>query len=155
MTDVKNKTSYDETVDEALLQQFFADSARMDIADDGFTDRVMRRLPEEVDARCYRLYRLWTAAMAAVCVAVFFFVNGFQLLKLRVCGAVGGFLGDVAHAVQDRVASFSPLTSGSLPASVSFPPSADWTTLLHTSLMIAIALVVLGSLVLYDLNESV
>ena len=45
MTDVKNKTSYDETVDEALLQQFFADSARMDIADDGFTDRLMRRLP--------------------------------------------------------------------------------------------------------------
>lgn len=149
MTDVKNKTSYDETADEALLQRFFADSARMDIADDGFTDRVMRRLPEEVDARCYRLYRLWTAAMVAVCVAVFFFVNGFQLLKLRVCGAVGGFLGDVVHAIQDRVGSLS------LPASVSFPPSADWTTLLHTSLMIAIALVVLGSLVLYDLNESV
>ena len=103
MTDVKNKTSYDETVDEALLQRFFADSARMDIADDGFTDRLMRRLPEEVDTRCYRLYRLWTAAMVAVCVAVFFFVNGFQLLKLRVCRAVGGFLGDVVHAVQDRV----------------------------------------------------
>lgn len=149
MTDVKNKISYDETVDEALLQRFFADSARMDIADDGFTDRLMRRLPEEVDARCYRLYRLWTAAMVAVCVAVFFFVNGFQLLKLRVCGAVGGFLGDVVHAVQDRVGSLS------LPAYVSFSPSADWTTLLHTSLMIAIALVVLGSLVLYDLNESV
>ncbi len=149
MTDVKNKISYDESVDEALLQRFFADSARMDIADDGFTDRLMRRLPEEVDARCYRLYRLWTAAMIAVCVAVFFFVNGFQLLKLRVCGAVGGFLGDVVHAVQDRVGSLS------LPASVSFPPSADWTTLFHTSFMIAIALVVLGSLVLYDLNESV
>lgn len=149
MTDVKNKTSYDETVDEELLQRFFADSARMDIADDGFTDRLMRRLPEEVDTRCYHLYRLWTAAMIAVCVAVFFFVNGFQLLKLRVCGAVGGFLGDVVHAVQDRVGSLS------LPASVSFPPSAEWTTLFHTSLMIAIALVVLGSLVLYDLNESV
>lgn len=149
MTDVKNKTSYDAPVDEELLQRFFADSARMDIADDGFTDRLMRRLPEEVDTRCYRLYRLWTAAMVAVCVAVFFFVNGFQLLKLRVCGAVGGFLGDVVHAVQDRVGSLS------LPASVSFPPSAEWTTLFHTSFMIAIALVVLGSLVLYDLNESV
>lgn len=149
MTDVKNKISYDETVDEALLQRFFADSTRMDIADDGFTDRLMRRLPEEVDVRCYRLYRLWTAAMVAVCVAVFFFVNGFQLLKLRVCGAVGGFLGDVAHAIQDRVGSLS------LPASVSFSPSAEWTTLFHTSLMIAIALVVLGSLVLYDLDESV
>lgn len=153
MTDVKNKISYDETVDEALLQRFFADSTRMDIADEGFTDRLMRRLPEEVDTRCYRLYRLWTAAMAAVCVAVFFFVNGFQLLKLRVCGAVGGFLGDVAHAIQDRVGSLS--LSLSLPAFVSFPPSAEWTTLFHTSLMIAIALVVLGSLVLYDLNESV
>lgn len=153
MTDVKNKISYDETVDEALFQRFFADSTRMDIADDGFTDRLMRRLPEEVDVRCYRLYRLWTAAMAAVCVAVFFFVNGFELLKLRVCGAVGGFLGDVAHAIQDRVGSLS--LSLSLPASVSFPPSAEWTTLFHTSLMIAIALVVLGSLVLYDLDESV
>lgn len=149
MTDVKNKISYDETVDEALLQRFFADSARMDIADDGFTDRLMRRLPEEVDARCYRLYRLWTAAMAAVCVAVFFFVDGFEQLKLRMCGAVGGFFSDVAHAIQDRLASFS------LPASFSFPPSADWTTLLHTPLMVAIALVVLGSLVIYDLNESV
>ena len=45
MTDVKNKTSYDAPVDEELLQRFFADSARMDIADDGFTDRLMRRLP--------------------------------------------------------------------------------------------------------------
>ena len=89
--------------------------------------------------------------LAAVCVAVFFFVNGFQLLKLRVCGAVGGFLGDVAHAIQDRVGSLSL----SLPTSVSFSPSAEWTTLFHTSLMIAIALVVLGSLVLYDLDESV
>ena len=128
MTDVKNKTSYDETADEALLQRFFADSARMDIADDGFTDRLMHRLPEEVDARCSRLARLWPAARVAV------------------CGA--GVFCDVVHAVQDRVGSFS------LSASVSFPPSADWTTLLHTSLMIAIALVVPCSLVLYDLNES-
>ena len=84
MTDVKNKISYDETVDEALLQRFFADSTRMDIADEGFTDRLMRRLSEEVDTRCYRLYRLWTAAMAAVCVAVFFFVNGSTAQAARV-----------------------------------------------------------------------
>lgn len=142
MTDVKNKISYDETVDEALLQRFFADSTRMDIADEGFTDRLMRRLPEEVDARCYRLYRLWTTAMTAVCVAVFFLVAGFDLIKMRVCGAVGGFLNNMVDGLRERVVSFS------------FSSSADWAAMLHTPLMIAVTLLVVGSLLIYDFNEA-
>ena len=78
MTEKKNIISNNGAVDEELLKKFFADSVRMRIDDNGFAKRVMQRLPEEVDARCYRMYNLWTAVMAAACVVVFFLVDGFD-----------------------------------------------------------------------------
>jgi hypothetical protein len=42
--------------DDALIDQFFSQARTMEIADDGFTDRVMHRLPD----RAIQLSRLWT-----------------------------------------------------------------------------------------------
>ena len=58
MTEKKNIISNNGAVDEELLKKFFADSVRMRIDDNGFAERVMQRLPEEVDVRCYRMYNL-------------------------------------------------------------------------------------------------
>ena len=80
MTEKKNIISNNGAVDEELLKKFFADSVCMRIDDNGFAERVMQRLPEEVDARCYRMYNLWTAVMATACVVVFFLVDGFDIL---------------------------------------------------------------------------
>jgi len=45
-----------QTSDDALIEQFFSQARTLEIADDGFTERVMRRLPD----RAMQLSRLWT-----------------------------------------------------------------------------------------------
>lgn len=61
--------------DEALLEQFFA-AQRIDIADNGFSQRVMRRLP----SRTSRLNRLWTLLCVVLGLVFFFVVRGWQAL---------------------------------------------------------------------------
>ena len=85
-----------------LLEQFFAACRKEQLPDDGFTRRVMMRLP----ARQRRLSQLWTLVCIAVGLALFTLIGGWQqvaeglinvlsssftpmqLLNLMVCGAV-------------------------------------------------------------------
>ena len=66
MNNDKNLNSNNGTVDEELLRGFFADSVRMHIADGGFTNKVMQRLPDEMPARQILIYHIWSAACAVV-----------------------------------------------------------------------------------------
>ena len=61
--------------DEALLEQFFA-AQRIEIEDNGFSQRVMRRLP----SRTSRLNRLWTLLCVVLGLVFFFVVRGWQAL---------------------------------------------------------------------------
>ncbi len=88
--------------DDLLLEQFFQTARSEQLADKGFSHRVMARLPE----RQMWLSRIWTAACIAVALAVFSFFDGWQkvaaaifgvltttptttlLLQLMACGAV-------------------------------------------------------------------
>ena len=142
MTEKKNITSYNGTVDEELLNKFFADSVRMRIDDNGFAERVMQRLTEEVDARCYRMYNLWTAVMAAACVVVFFLVDGFGILKTRIVGMTASMLASMSDSVHN---AFSHI---SLPTTMSASISP------YTPLVVTIALIIIGSMILKDLKES-
>lgn len=62
--------------DEQMLMRFF-DEHRQDIADNGFTERVMRQLP----TRTMRLSRWWTAICWAIGIALFFMVDGVGQLR--------------------------------------------------------------------------
>ena len=53
MNNDKNLNSNNGTVDEELLRGFFADSVRMHIADGGFTNKVMQRLPRNAYLLCH------------------------------------------------------------------------------------------------------
>jgi hypothetical protein len=68
--------------DDLLLQQFFADAACQQVADDGFTERVMRRLPARVDW----FSRLWTLGCWVVFVVCFVAFDGWQLLSRHLDG---------------------------------------------------------------------
>ena len=89
--------------DGLLLEQFFQAARSEQIEDNGFTHRVMTRLPE----RQARLSRLWTVACLVVGLIVFTLIGGWniiaagiigllatmpttssQLLHLMLCGAV-------------------------------------------------------------------
>ena len=61
--------------DDKLLDSFFAEE-RQEVADNGFTRRVMRSLPR----RSNRLARLWTAGGFALAAVLFVALDGLELL---------------------------------------------------------------------------
>lgn len=142
MTEKKNIISNNGAVDEELLKKFFADSVRMRIDDNGFADNVMRRLPEEIDARCYRMYNLWTAVMAAACVVVFFLVDGFDILKTRIVSMTASMLSSMSDSMHNTLSHISLPTT----MSASITP--------YTPLVVTLALIIIGSMILRDLKES-
>lgn len=58
-----------------LLEQFFADN-RQEIADNGFTRRVMHRLP----SNSRRLSQIWTAFCFTLALVLFVAFDGLQLV---------------------------------------------------------------------------
>jgi hypothetical protein len=74
--------------DEQLLQQFFSDAAHQKVEDDGFTERVMKRLETEgrLQASVIRLHtitRLWTVFCISVFVILFVVFRGWELLAVH------------------------------------------------------------------------
>ncbi|ADV45218.1 DUF5056 domain-containing protein [Bacteroides helcogenes] len=61
--------------DDKLLEQFFAGN-RQEIADNGFTRRVMHRLPN----RSHRLSQIWTAFCFTLALVLFVTLDGLQLI---------------------------------------------------------------------------
>ena len=74
--------------DEQLIARFFADN-KQDIADKGFTRKVMRQLP--VPAQ--RLNRVWTAICSVAAVVFFFLFNGVAAVKNILIQLGGDLLG--------------------------------------------------------------
>ena len=62
--------------DNLLLEQFFSQAKKQEIADGGFSDRVMRQLPD----RSLRLSRLWTAFCVLTALALFVVLRVWQPL---------------------------------------------------------------------------
>ena len=60
-----------------LLEQLFAPARQMTVADNGFSDRVMERIPKRSTRT---LSRLWTVFCVAVAGALFVVFDGIQLV---------------------------------------------------------------------------
>lgn len=69
-------------VNDLLLEQFFQAARAEQLPDNGFTHRVMTRLPEHQ----VRLSRLWTAACIAVGLIVFTLIGGWNILVAGIIG---------------------------------------------------------------------
>ena len=83
--------------DELLVRKFFEDNA-VEVPDDGFTRRVMRRLPD----RERRLSRIWAAVCAVAGV--------LMLLKFNWLGVLVSYIGSLVKALACR-----PTTSAVMP----------------------------------------
>ena len=68
-----------------LLKQFFQEASQQQIADNGFTERVMQRLPQHTSlaARRTLLTRLWTASCIVVFAVLFVVFHGWELLTIQ------------------------------------------------------------------------
>ena len=81
-------TDNGEQGDDALLEQFFAPAREQQLADNGFTERVMHRLPD----RAMQLSRLWTLVclvIGIVFIVVFLLFQGWLPVVL--------WLNDIVH----------------------------------------------------------
>ena len=66
-----------DMTDHELLEQLFRPMKEMQVADDGFSQRVMQRLPQR-DVRS--LSRLWTTFCIVIGVALFVAMRGWELI---------------------------------------------------------------------------
>lgn len=66
-----------DMTDNELLEHVFRPMTEMQVADDGFTDRVMNRLPQR-DVR--RLSRLWTLFCVVVAIVLFILLRGWEII---------------------------------------------------------------------------
>ena len=62
-----------------LLQQFFSNAAQQQIEDNGFTERVMQRLPSRINW----FSRLWTMFCIVVFAVLFVVFHGWELLAVQ------------------------------------------------------------------------
>lgn len=67
----------DNEREDKLLKQFFEEN-RQEIADNGFTHQVMRRLPSHY----LRISRVWTMLCAALALILFIAMDGVQLVLI-------------------------------------------------------------------------
>lgn len=77
--------------DDQLLEQFFS-SFKQDIPYDGFSHKVMRRLP----LRAKRMNTIWSIFCLMVGVALFIVFNGLGALRVIASNFVGDAIGYVA-----------------------------------------------------------
>lgn len=62
--------------DDKLLKQFFAEH-KQEIADDGFSRRVIMHLPD----RAYRISNIWVSVCTALAIILFFVFDGLRILS--------------------------------------------------------------------------
>ena len=79
--------------DNIMIEEFFKQAAQQQIEDNGFTERVMKSLPETSAERVRRLSRLWTIFCSVVGVVLFFLFGGWQILQGLFYGGLRMMLG--------------------------------------------------------------
>ena len=66
--------------DNMMIEAFFKQAARQRIEDNGFTERVMRNLPDRKTELVRKLSQLWTLFCIAVAGVLFFVLGGWQVV---------------------------------------------------------------------------
>lgn len=137
--DKKLTASNANAIDDDLLSQLFEPSVAMNIADDGFSEQVMERITGDVSERQWIIYNVWSAVLMVAGIALFFILNGVELLR----NSLQAICGDMAVSLRDTMARLMP---------------AEWLHLgsfsYTTPLLVGLAALVLSSVFAYDAIES-
>lgn len=87
--------------DDKLITLFFEEQMP-DKHDDGFSRKVMRRLPDKTR----NLSRLWTMICSVAGVALFLLIDGIDSLRIGLGNVLGDFVGSVSSF---HIVDFTPL----------------------------------------------
>jgi TRAP-type C4-dicarboxylate transport system permease small subunit len=110
--------------DDELLNQFFEEQ-RQDIADNGFSEQVMKQLPQRVR----RLSRIWSLFCIAVATLAFFLFDGWQYFLQFIKDGALSLLITISHI---NLSSFN----------------------LHTLFTISLAIILLSVFTIYNLDTD-
>lgn len=75
-----------EDKNDIMLKQLFEAAAHQQIADNGFTERVMMNLPEVKANRVQCLSRMWTLFCLIVAIVIFWLTSGWDIVQGFVTG---------------------------------------------------------------------
>lgn len=140
MQNEKNNTHAVSAADEELLRRFFAPSSHMTIADNGFSHRVMKRISTEMPLSQRLVCGVWSVVCLIMSVALFVFKDGVSLLK--------NSFTDFATGTWHTFAQWM----GTVNLSRHLPELSHISC--TTPLLAAVALIVLGSLAIYNVAET-
>lgn len=87
--------------DDELLEQFFAANMPQP-QDDGFSQNVMRQLPQ----RARKMNRIWSFACALLAAAIFLLFDGIEQLRVlvwRMLGDAAGYVASIDFSVLSPV----------------------------------------------------
>lgn len=90
-----------ENNDDILLMKFF-DGQRQDIADDGFSQKVMQRIPQQ----SARPYIIWQLICTVAGIVVFFLAGGIDTLRTALVNSVVNM---AAYVLSVDLSAVSPL----------------------------------------------
>lgn len=79
--------------DNIMIEEFFKQAAMQQIEDNGFTEKVMQRLPDIQVDKVRRLSRLWTLFCVVVAAGLFFMFGGMEILRGLFTGGLRMLLG--------------------------------------------------------------
>ena len=133
----KNIMGFDDATNDELLHRFFADSAHMQVADNGFSYHVMQRLQEEMPVGQRLIYNVWTVACVVACVVMFFVCNGINIIK----GCLQSLHSSVATFGWENIQNMVSMWNA---------PNVT----LASPLFVIVMVMVLGGMALYDMAES-
>jgi hypothetical protein len=78
--------------EDKLINSFFQENVKA-ISDDGFTDKVMRSLP---DSKAWWANKVWTFICAVAAIALFIVKDGLNILSI----SLGGIFREIAQGFQ-------------------------------------------------------
>lgn len=80
--------------DDLLVKAFFESNKQPEITDDGFSEQVMRQLPQ---SRKLRAERVWTFVCCIAGIALFLALNGLGRLKDIVFNFIANAIGGIVY----------------------------------------------------------
>lgn len=80
--------------DDLLVKAFFESNKQPEITDDGFSEQVMRQLPQ---SRKLRAERVWTFVCCIAGIALFLALNGLERLKDIVFNFIANAIGGIVY----------------------------------------------------------
>ena len=79
--------------DNIMLEEFFKQAAQQQIEDKGFTERVMKNLPDRKLELLRKMSCVWTLFCIAIAAGLFFLLGGWQIVQGLLIGGLRMMLG--------------------------------------------------------------